>query len=409
MIPTARTVPTQTRRGGRDRVLFLAVIVLSLFGLVMISSASAINSYIDTQGATNAYYLLHQLGSIVVAFAALGVTQGIPYTAWRKLALPIFIGCVGLLVVVLFTGVGQEYGTFARSWINIPWLPSIQPSEFAKVGLVLYLAATFARRGPEKTASFAEGFVPFALITGTVVGLTMVQPDLGTALIMAVVGTAIYFAAGAHLLHLVLGGVATLGGALVIMRNVSRVANRFIAFLNPSIDPLGIGYHIQQSLIAVGSGGLFGRGYGDSRQKFDYLPEAQGDSIFAIISEELGFLRTWPVIIGGFALIAWRGFRIAERTRDPFGRLLAVGITTWITAQAFINIMVTLALFPTTGVPIPFISYGGSSLLASAVAMGILINISGHEDTPRHPDRWGHRWARRARARRRPLFRRTDV
>lgn len=403
-----RNVLTPSRT-GRDRVLILAFIVLSLFGLVMISSASAINSYINTKGTSNTFYLLNQLFSLVVAFIVLFVVQAVPYRAWRKLALPAYFLSLILLGVVLFTPAGAQFGTFARSWIDIPGFPSIQPAEFAKIGLILYLSAYLAKQGPVNAATLEKGFVPFALITGGIIGLVMLQPDLGTALIVAVIATAIYFTAGAHLLHLFAGGLLTLGGAMLIMRNVSRVANRFIAFLNPNIDPLGIGYQIQQALIAVGSGGLFGRGYGASRQKFDYLPEAQGDSIFAIISEELGFLRTWPIIVGGFMIIAWRGYRIAERIEDPFGRMLAVGITTWICAQAFINIGVILALFPTTGVPMPFISYGGSSLVATAIGMGILINLSGYEDTPRHPDRWGHGWARRARARRRPRFRISDV
>jgi cell division protein FtsW len=360
-------------------------------------------------GVSNSYYLLHQLGSVVVSLIALAVVQNIPYLFWKKLAMPLYVVSVILLVVVLVSGVGQKYGTFAKSWISIPGIPSIQPSEFAKIGLVLYLAAYFSKLGTKKTATWKNGFVPFVIITGIMVGLTMVQPDLGTAMIMAIIGTAIYFTAGANLLHIFLGGLFTFGGAMVIMRNVTRVANRFIAFLNPSIDPLGIGYQIQQALIAVGSGGLLGRGYGNSRQKFDYLPEAQGDSIFAIISEELGFLRTWPIVVGGFAIIAWRGYILAERIENPFGRALVVGITTWICSQAIINLMVILALFPTTGVPLPFISYGGSSLLSCAIGMGILINISGYEEIPRHPDRWGHRWARSARSRRRPSFKKNSL
>lgn len=396
---------TPTRRSGRDRWLLITTVALSLFGVVMISSASAINSYITTQGASNAYYLVHQLMSLGVALVALLVGQGIPYTAWRKLALPAFVITTSMMVLVLFTGFGQKYGTFARSWLYLPGLPNIQPAEFAKVALVLYLAAYMTRQGEGKVATFQQGFIPFALISGVTIALTMAQPDLGTALIMAITAASIYFVSGASLTHVLAGILATGAGAWVILQRSTRVFNRVLAFLNPAIDPLGIGYQIQQALIAVGSGGFVGRGYGASRQKFDYLPEAQGDSIFAVISEELGFLRTWPIVVGGFLLIAWRGFRIAERSADPFARALAVGITTWICAQAFINITVILALFPTTGVPMPFISYGGSSLVACCFAMGILINISGYEDTPRHPDRWGHGWARRARAGRGPLFR----
>jgi cell division protein FtsW len=394
---------------GRDRWLILAFVVLSLFGLAMISSASAINSYINTKGASNSFYLVNQLLSLVISFIVLFVVQAVPYQTWRKLAAPAYGISILLLIVVLVSPVGAQYGTFARSWINIPHIPSIQPAEFAKLGLILYLAAYLTKQGPEKTATLKQGFVPFAIITGIIIALIMVQPDLGTSLVIAVIATAVYFTAGANILHLLLGAALTFSGALVIMRNVSRVANRFIAFLNPDLDPLGIGYQIQQALIAVGSGGLLGRGYGGSLQKFDYLPEAQGDSIFAIISEELGFLRTWPIVIGGFVLIAWRGYRIAERTQDPFARALAVGITTWICAQAFINIGVILALFPTTGVPLPFVSYGGSSLVATAIGMGILINISGYEHVPRHPDRWGYGWARRSRARRRPRFRTSSI
>ena len=394
-----------TRRGHRDRWILFATVGLALFGVVMIGSASAVNSYITTDGVSNSFFLQRQLAAFVIGMIALAVTQSIPYTFWRKLALPAYALSIILLIAVLFTGFGQQYTTFARSWLALPgFLPNIQPSEFAKLGLILYLSAYLTKQGTQKVGTLQQGFLPFSLISGAIIGLTMAQPDLGTSLVMLVIAAAVYFTAGANLLH-VAGGVSlTALAAWVILQRSSRVFNRMLAFLNPNLDPLGIGYQIQQALIAVGSGSWFGRGYGASRQKFEYLPEAQGDVIFAIISEELGFLRTWPILLGGFTLISWRGFRLAERLSDPSARCLVVGITTWITFQAFINMAVTLALFPTTGVPLPFVSFGGSSLIACCIAMGILINISGYEDTPRRPDRWGHGWARAARSRRRPLF-----
>jgi len=176
-------------------------------------------------------------------------------------------------------------------------------------------------------------------------------------------------------MHIFLGMLMATLGVITVVQNTGYIFNRFIAFMNPDIDPLGAGYHIQQSLIAVGSGGFLGHGFGNSRQKFEYLPEAQGDSIFAIASEELGFMRVALIVIA-FAIVAIRGLSIAEKAPDRFGRLLAIGITIWITFQAFINIAVTLSLFPTTGVPLPFISYGGSALLTTLAAVGILLNIS---------------------------------
>jgi len=382
--------PDRQRAGNFDHTLAVIVFTLVVFGLVMIVSASAINSY--AKFGRSDYYFWHQLASILVALIGWVIAQNIKYTFWEKLHVPIIILTIISLILVFVPGFGSEYGT-AHSWINIPGpFPAIQPSEFAKLGLVIYLAAFFKRKGT-KIQNFVDGFVPFIIVVGLITILIALQPDYGTTLIIVLLATSVYYVSGAKLMHLMIGGLMAAISVMIIVANKTYVYKRFLAFLNPEIDPLGIGYHIKQSLIAVGSGGFFGYGFGNSRQKFEYLPEAQGDSIFAIISEELGFIRVILIILA-FTAIAIKGYRIAENAPDKFSKLLAVGITTWITSQAFVNIGVVLSIMPTTGVPLPFISYGGSSLLSSIIAIGILLNISKYARIPANSNRWRHKRTR---------------
>jgi len=362
------------REKQADHLITIVVFSLIVFGLIMISSASAIISY--SHFGVNDYYFWHQLGSIFISLIFWSILQRIDYRFWKKMASPILIVTIFLLILVYIPGIGSDYGT-AKSWIAIPGpLPTIQPSEFAKLAIIIYLAALFSKK-KELTATFNNGFVPFAVIMGGVGGLIALQPDFGTTFIIVVLSASIFFVAGANLGHIMLGMMGALLGVFTIIKNTKYIFNRFTAFLNPDIDPLRTGYHIKQALIAVGSGGWLGHGFGNSRQKFDYLPEAQGDSIFAVIAEELGFIRVSLVILA-FIILAVRGYRIAENAPDRFGKLMATGITTWLTFQAFINIAVIISLFPTTGVPLPFISYGGSSLMASVAGIAILLNISKH-------------------------------
>ena len=373
-------------KGRPDYIIAITVFILMLFGLVMISSASAIISHENFE--VNDYYFWRQLVSLGVALVIWFVCQSVPLKAWQVSAPLIMLISFATLIAVFVPGIGSSYGT-ASSWLDIGFLPNIQPAEYAKFALILFLAYYFQHRGKE-VRGFAEGFIPFALFLAVVTGLIMAQPDFGTSLIVILIAVMMYFVAGANPMHLLFGGV--LGGALflTVVRQKAYIMNRFLAFLDPAVDPLGIGYHIQQSLIAIGSGGILGHGFGNSRQKFEYLPEAQGDSIFAITSEELGFIGVIVLLIA-FTIIALRGFRIARRVEDPFAKLVATGITSWITFQALINMGVNLALMPTTGVPLPFISYGGSSLVASTAAIGVLLHISQyayHDSTVRR-GQWG--------------------
>lgn len=388
-----------------DHTLALIVFGLIVFGLIMIISASAINSY--AKFGTNTFYFYRQLVSIGIALIGWFIAQNIHYTVWRKLHVPIIVLTIGLLLAVYIPGIGGEFGT-ARSWINLPDpLPALQPSEFAKLGLVIYLAAFFTKKG-SSIQKMVDGFLPFILIVGTIAILIALQPDYGTTLIIVILATSVYYISGAKLSHLVTGGILGIISVMIILANRTYVYKRFLAFLNPEIDPQGIGYHIQQSLIAVGSGGFFGYGFGNSRQKFEYLPEAQGDSIFAIISEELGFIRAVLIILA-FVAIGIKGYRIAENAPDKFSKLLATGITTWVVAQAFINIGVVISIMPTTGVPLPFISYGGSSLLAVCIAIGILLNISKYAPVPNSPNGRRNKRTRPTTRRRRTGFRTTRV
>jgi len=389
-----------------DHVLALTVFALMVFGLVMIVSASAIISYANF--GESDYYFWHQITSVVVSLVVWVIVQQIDYHVWQKAATPLIIIAIISLIAVFIPGIGNDYGT-SKSWIDIGPLPSIQPAEFAKLALVIYLSAFFTKKG-ERTNRLMDGFVPFILVVGLMCGLLALQPDFGITLIVVVTAASIYFVAGANLWHIFLGAVMMFLGVIVVIENKAYVLKRFVAFINPDIDPQGIGYHIRQSLIAVGSGGLFGQGFGNSRQKYEYLPEAQGDSIFAITAEELGLIRIIPIIIA-FLIIALRGFRIAENAKDKFGKLLATGITTLIVFQAFMNIGVVLSMLPTTGVPLPFISYGGSSLLSSVIGIAILLNISTqiHETTPGRRRIWWPHYTHHPRAQRVQTRRRTSV
>ena len=385
----------RSESGNFDHTLALIVFTLIVFGLVMIVSASAINSY--AKFGRSDYYFWHQLGSIAVAIVGWIIAQNIHYKFWEKASVVIIILTIISLILVYIPGFGAEFGT-AHSLLTVPGpIPALQPSEFAKLGLVIYLAAFFKRKG-SKIRNLTDGFLPFIIVVGTISLLIALQPDYGTTMLIVIIATSVYYVSGANLVHLLAGGIMGMISVMIIVANKTYIYRRFVAFINPDIDPLGIGYHIQQSLIAVGSGGLFGYGFGNSRQKFEYLPEAQGDSIFAIISEELGFIRI-ILIIMAFTAIAIKGYRIAENAPDKFSKLLAIGITTWIVAQAFVNIGVVISLMPTTGVPLPFISYGGSSLLSSCIAIGILLNISKYARVPNTSNRRRNKRTRTSRRR----------
>lgn len=360
-----------TRRHTFD-ISFLAIVgLLTGFGLIALTSASSVEAFAKYK---DSFYLIkHQillgfLPGILLFFICLKIR----YTFWKTMATPILIIALALLVLVLVPGIGTKLGG-ARSWFNVGGI-SFQPSEVAKLALIIYLSAWMSKHG-EEIKDVKYGLVPFLVVTGLMLGLIMLQPDIGTMMITAIIAVIIFFLGGGSIKHIALMGVAGILGLFALIKAAPYRAARLLTFLHPELDPKGIGYQINQALLAIGSGGIFGLGFGHSRQKFRYLPEVTGDSIFAIIGEELGFILAAGLIV----LFLWyllRAISIAKHSNDEFGRFLALGIGVWVTVQAFINVAAMIGLMPLTGVPLPFISYGGTSLAILLGASGILLNIS---------------------------------
>ncbi|MDP2838018.1 MAG: putative lipid II flippase FtsW [Candidatus Moranbacteria bacterium] len=356
-----------------DRPFFFVLLTLLAIGLIMVASAGVV--YGQVRFGDNYYFLKQQLLGLGVGLTLLYIFQKINYRVWQRFVVPIFILALVLLILVFIPGFGTTvYG--AARWVELGPI-SFQPSEVMKFAIILYLAAWLSNKGRVKASDFYEGLVPFLALMAVVGFLIIKQPDTGTLGLIFLISLAIFFASGAsivHILALVLSGLVAL---FVLIRMAPYRMQRFLVFMNPEHDPMGFGYQMTQALLAIGSGGLFGVGLGQSRQKFNYLPEPVTDSIFAVLGEEVGLIGA-TVVVFLFLFLAWRGLRIASQTSDEFGRLLAVGITSWITFQAFINISAITGLIPLTGIPLPFISYGGTSLAVLLAAVGILLNISKH-------------------------------
>ncbi len=374
------------RKRHFDTVLAATIFCLVLFGVVMISSVSVYESYqltsnIGEQQATNSFYLWRHVWRALLSIPLCIFMIYFPINIWKKAALPLFIGSIFLLLLLFLPGIGANYGT-STSWINIPIIPSLQPAEFVKLALIFYLAVWMEKR-QELVQSFQYGFIPFTILLSSVVVLLALQPDFGSVLVISIIAASMFFAAGGNILHIFGGGLLAAAMAYPIIMSKEYIRNRFMTFLDPSIDPLNTGFQIKQALIAVGSGGLFGVGFGKSIQKFGYLPEVQGDTIFAAAAEELGFVRIVFLIVA-YLIIAYRGFGIANRASNRFSMLVATGITGWFVFQAVINIGVNLALLPLTGLTLPFVSYGGSSLIANMMGAGVLLNISRYAQEKTH-------------------------
>jgi len=354
-----------------DQILIIATFALIVFGLVMISSAGvAVSQYRFNDGY---YFFKHQLFyGVLPGLFLMFVVQKIDYRIWKKFALLLFAASLFFLVLVFVPGLGLKFQGASR-WIQLgPF--SFQPSEMLKLTMILYLAAWLEGKKELKTDLF-EGFIPFLAIIGVISFLVMKQPDMGTLGIIVLVAMCVYFLSGAktsHIAVMIAGGAAAF---LALVKFESYRMSRLLVFLHPELDPRGVGYQINQALLAIGSGGIFGLGLGHSRQKFNYLPEPVGDSIFAIVCEEIGLIGA-AVLIFLFFVFAMRGFKIAKKAPDMFGRLVAVGITSWIIFQTLINISAISGLIPLTGVTLPFVSYGGTSLIFSMIGVGILLNIS---------------------------------
>lgn len=359
------------KHGGRmDYWLLFLVFGVCIFGLLMVYSSSAVVSF--EQYGINNFYFKKQLVSFIIGMVMLGITSFIDYRFWKKNAV-LFLGITVILLIAVFLLGKTTLG--AQRWLNIAGI-SVQPSEIAKLTFIIYLAAWLEKRN-ENIKDFKYGFLPFAVILGAIGFLIIKQPDMGTMSVIVATAVVMFFISGASLVHLGVGFAFLIGLFLLLIKSAPYRMQRFLVFLNPSNEKLGAGYHINQALLAIGSGGWFGLGFGQSKQKYLYLPEPQTDSIFAIITEELGFLRAILVFVV-FVLIALRGFKIAKNAPDMFAMLLASGITVWIVVQFFINIGAMIGLMPLTGIPLPFVSYGGSSLIILLTAVGILLNISKH-------------------------------
>ncbi|WP_404452508.1 stage V sporulation protein E [Virgibacillus necropolis] len=353
-----------------DYLLLGLIITLLIIGAVMVFSSSYV--WADYKYGDAFFYLKRQLLFVGVGIGAMFFLMMTPYGIWKKYSKLILLGCFVLLGLVLIPGVGLVRGG-AQSWIGVGAF-SIQPSEFMKLGLVMFLS-TYLTFNQKYITSFKKGFFPSIILVFTAFGLIMLQPDLGTGVVLVLTCMVLIFIAGAKLTHFF--GLASLGVVAFLLLIISAPyrIKRITAFINPWEDPLGDGFQIIQSLYAIGPGGLMGVGLGDSIQKYFYLPEPQTDFIYAILAEELGFIGG-TVVIMLFVLLFWRGIKIALTTQDEFGRYLALGITTMLSIQVMINISVVIGLIPVTGITLPFLSYGGSSLTLTLCAVGILLNIS---------------------------------
>ena len=348
-----------------DKNFFYITVILTILGLIAVADASApqaLNIFND-----KFYFLRQQSGWALIGFILMLIVSQINYKVWEKLAIPAFVVSIIFLVAVLLPGIGSKF-MGAKRWIYIGPI-SIQPAEFVKLSLAIYLAKVV-----EKEKQLLSYFIPLVIVAL----LIMLQPDLGTTLVILAIGMSQILISGINIWHflgsLVVGG---LGGFALILTSSYRKA-RLLTFLHQSQDPLGRDYHIRQILLALGSGGIFGVGLGQSRQKFLFLPEAATDSVFAVIAEEIGFVGALVVIFLLFTYIVF-AFRIAQNAPDKFSKVLAIGITFWISTQVIFNIGSNVALVPLTGIPLPFFSYGGSALTMLLFASGILLNISKYE------------------------------
>lgn len=358
------------RKLQADEWLFAGTVALALFGVIMVYSASAVVA--TAENHSQYHYVIRQGMWTVVGLFALWAGMRFDYGRLRngKIAWGLLVLTVLLLVAVFaFPPING-----ARRWIRMSGIFSLQPSEISKLALAIFLARLLERRAGRE-GDFWATFVPAVLVTGVLALLVVVEPDLGTSMMLAVVCTSMLFTAGARLKHMALAAAPALAGVVGLLLFVPWRLKRVLVFLDPWADPQGSGYQVVQSLLAVGSGGVHGLGFTEGRQKMFFLPFAHSDFIFAVVSEELGLFGGLAVM-ALFGLFLWRGMRAALRAPDRFGMLLGIGIVTSIVAQALFNMSVVLSMLPTKGIPLPFISYGGSSLVPTLFSVGVLLNIS---------------------------------
>lgn len=348
-----------------DYLLLSAIVILTIFGVIMVYNASVFEAF--RIFSDKYYFLKNQFIWAVIGLILMSVASKIPLELVKRLSFPSLIISLFLLIIVLIPGIGTKV-MGARRWINLGSF-TLQPTELVKLALTVYLAAWLAKQKP---------LLPFLGLLGLIGGLIMLQPDLGTTIIISFTAVATYYLSGAPILTFLFIGLFGFVSGLGFIFSSSYRKERLLTFFNPSRDPLGSSYHIQQALIAIGSGGLWGLGLGQSRQKYQFLPQVTTDSIFAIIAEELGFIGS-SLVIFLLVFIILRTFKVARYAPDNFTRLLTAGIGCWLGIQSLINIAAMVSLLPLTGVPLPFISYGGSSLIVSLTAMGLVLNISRYQ------------------------------
>jgi len=366
--PTSQRSGTQ--RVAADRTLLAVTMILALVGLVMVFSASAIvagNRFQDP-----GFYLKRQVAWLALGVLLMHLASHIDYTFWKKLSIPILACTLVLLVIVLVPSFGLS-AKGARRWLPLGPI-SMQPAEMVKLVAVMYLAAYLSKKS-DRITSFRNGLLPPLIVIGLLSGLVLLEPDLGTVVVLGFVTIGMCFLGGARLSHLMGLGLCAIPAALALVLGSSYRRQRLMTFLAPWKDPSDSGFQITQSFLAFGSGGSFGVGLGEGKQKLYFLPEAHTDFVLALIGEELGLIGTATVVLL-FAFFVWRGVQISARAREPFGRYLGMGITLLVGVQALVNAAVVTGLLPTKGLTLPFVSYGGSSLVVSLVGVGILLSIS---------------------------------
>jgi len=355
--------------GKPDFSILAAALALAIIGLIFVYSSSfaiALGEFGDVN-----YFFFRQLGALFIGGIAMVIAMNFDYHRLRVMSPLLMLVALLSLTAVLFIG-NDAYG--ARRWIGLGPLPPFQPSEFAKLALIIYISAWLASNRRDLT-SFTVGFMPFIVAVGVVSALIMMEPDTGTTAVIVFTTLALFFLAGGSIAHVMtLGGIGAVAGLLLVLTEGYRL-DRVFAFTSAEDDPTGLGFQTLQLLIALGSGGIEGLGLGVSRQKFFYIPGAHTDGIFAIIGEETGFIGA-TVVVGLFAYLVYRGFKVAMKAHDEFGTYLAMGIVCWIAFQTLINLGGITRTIPLTGIPLPLVSYGGSSLIMCMAAIGVLLNVS---------------------------------
>lgn len=368
---------TDTAKGGKkqmmrfnwprlDYALLVAVGALLVIGLIMVYSTTF--DWAGQKYGQPAYFLLRQLAWSGMGLIVMIVVARTEYATWRQYSLLFLGAALTLLALVLLFG-EEHYGA-KRSFLG----GSVQPSEFAKLAMVIYIADWLASKG-DKIRDTSYGLIPFSVLMGIIAGLVILQPDFGTAILLVLTASTMFFVAGAEVKQVLVGGAAMAGTFGLLIANSAHARERMEAFIETLTDPSKAAYHLRQALIALGAGGILGRGLGASRQKLGYLPVPHTDSVFAVLGEEVGLVGCL-LVIGLFALLAYRGFKVAAQAPDEFGALLASGVTCWIAFEALLNMAVVTGVAPFTGVALPFLSYGGSALISALGGIGLVLSVS---------------------------------